>query len=64
MGKYMPEGIYEIGATGDSYCFDNELDRHKVFLQEASLRSTLVTNGELLEFVKDGGYKKSQSLAR
>tara|TARA_R110000850_G_C9996309_1_gene468341 strand:+ start:70762 stop:71934 length:1173 start_codon:yes stop_codon:yes gene_type:complete len=53
----ISEGIYEIGATGDSYCFDNELDRHKVYLQEASLRSTLVTNGEFLEFVKDGGYK-------
>ncbi len=53
----IPEGVHEIGATGDAYCFDNELDRHKVYLQEASLRSTLVTNGEFLDFINDGGYK-------
>jgi hypothetical protein len=26
----IDEGIYEIGALGDSFCFDNELARHKV----------------------------------
>jgi len=53
----VEEGVYEIGATGDSFCFDNELQRHKVYLQSVALRNTLVTNGEYVAFIKDGGYK-------
>ena len=50
-------GIYEIGHTGDGFCFDNELSRHKVYLDDFSISDRLVTNGEFLEFIADGGYK-------
>jgi len=52
----FPAGIYEIGYTGEGFCFDNELNRHKVYLEEFSISSALVTNAEYLEFMKAGGY--------
>jgi ergothioneine biosynthesis protein EgtB len=56
----MPEGIYEIGHKGAGFCFDNELQRHKVYLQDFKIQKQLVTQGEYLEFMKDGGYQKFQ----
>ena len=50
-------GIYEIGYDGDGFCFDNELARHRVFLEGFSIQSRLVTNREYLEFIEDGGYE-------
>jgi len=52
----MDEGIYEIGFTGDGFCFDNELNRHKVYLNAYQVNPKLVTNGEYLEFINGGGY--------
>ena len=52
----IPEGIYEIGHSGDAFCFDNELGRHKVFLHEYELNGHLATNAEYIEFIADGGY--------
>lgn len=49
--------IYDIGFEGSSFCFDNELCRHKVYLQDYRLSATLVTNGEYLEFITAGGYQ-------
>jgi ergothioneine biosynthesis protein EgtB len=42
---------------GDSFCFDNELGRHKVFLHDFSICKSLVTNAEYLDFIEDGGYE-------
>ena len=53
----LESGIYEIGFEGDGFCFDNELDRHKVYLNDLEISDRLVTNGEFLEFVEAGGYK-------
>jgi len=53
------EGVYDIGYKGDGFCYDNELGVHKVFLQEYAIANRLVTNGEYLEFIKDGGYHNS-----
>ncbi|MCY7347284.1 MAG: ergothioneine biosynthesis protein EgtB [Pyrinomonadaceae bacterium] len=50
-------GIYKIGYEGDGFCFDNELGRHRVYLQDFTIRKNLVTNGEFLEFIEDGGYQ-------
>lgn len=50
-------GIYEIGYAGDGFCFDNELSRHKVYLDDFEIAERLVTNLEYLMFVQDGGYK-------
>lgn len=52
----MDEGIYEIGFNGDGFCFDNELNRHKVYLNAYEISPKLVTNAEYLEFINSGGY--------
>lgn len=49
-------GVHEIGFAGDGFCFDNELSRHKVYLNDFSISARLVTNAEFLEFINDGGY--------
>ena len=56
----FPEGVYSIGHTGEGFCFDNELQRHKVYLQNFKIQKQLVTQGEYLEFMNDGGYEKFQ----
>ncbi len=50
-------GNYEIGFAGEGFFFDNELGRHKVFLNDFSISKNLITNGEFLEFIADGGYQ-------
>lgn len=55
--KNFDEGIFEIGYQGEGFCFDNELDRHKVYLQSFEIFSGLVTNAEYLEFIEAGGYQ-------
>lgn len=52
----MDAGIYEIGHDLDSFCFDNEQARHKVYLQAYEISNKLVSNSEYLEFMDDGGY--------
>lgn len=51
------EGIYEVGYEGDDFCFDNELNRHKVYLHDFSISAQLVSNQEYMQFVADGGYQ-------
>lgn len=53
----IEKGLYEIGYNGNSFCFDNELGRHKVYIDDAAISKSLVTNGEILEFINAGGYK-------
>ncbi len=50
-------GVHEIGHEGGSFAFDNEGPRHKVYLEDFSLRNSPVTNREYSEFVADGGYR-------
>lgn len=52
----VPEGVYEIGFAGEGFCFDNELGRHKVYLQPYSICPHLVSNAAYLEFIEAGGY--------
>lgn len=52
----LDEGIYEIGHIGEGFSFDNELARHKVYLNDLSISSRLATNGEFIEFIESGGY--------
>ena len=54
----VPEGLYNIGHRHPGeFCFDNELESHKVYLQEYEISKGLVTNGEYLEFINAGGYE-------
>ncbi|MGB7103704.1 MAG: ergothioneine biosynthesis protein EgtB [Acidimicrobiales bacterium] len=63
-------GLVEIGAdspTNDTgsmdftcgFVFDNEAPRHQVWLEPFALADRLVTAGEWLEFMEDGGYERA-----
>ena len=55
--EYLPGGVFEIGAEGDGFCFDNETPRHRVLVADHALGSRLVTNAEFREFIDVGGYR-------
>lgn len=52
-------GLREIGNSGEGFCFDNELPRHRVWLEPYALATRLVTCGEYAAFMADGGYRRS-----
>lgn len=49
-------GLFRLGHSGDGFAFDNEKPAHRVFVQDYAIDRALVTNGEYLEFIQDGGY--------
>jgi ergothioneine biosynthesis protein EgtB len=51
-------GLHEVGFEGGGFCFDNELPRHKTYLEDYRIANRLVTNGEYLAFMEDGGYER------
>lgn len=53
-------GLREFGASNGGFAYDNELPRHKAFVGDFQLADRLVTCGEYLQFIKDGGYENSQ----
>ena len=53
----FPEGLHWIGHAGEGFAFDNEGPRHRQFVQSFQLASRLVTNGDYLAFMEDGGYE-------
>jgi len=50
-------GLSEAGRKHEGFAFDNERPRHRVFLEPFGLFSELVTQGDFLNFIEDGGYK-------
>ena len=52
-------GLVEVGHQGEGFSFDNELPRHRQWLEPYRLADRLVTNGEWLEFMADGGYTRA-----
>ena len=53
-------GLVELGAAGDGFAFDNEGPRHRVWLDPYRLSGRLVTCGDWLEFMADGGYERPE----
>ena len=53
-------GLVEIGHVGSGFCFDNELGRHRVYLEPFRLANRLTTNAEYLQFIRAGGYKRAE----
>ena len=51
-------GLYDIGHSGEGFHFDNERERHQVYLPPYQISKNLVTNGEYLAFVEDKGYQR------
>ena len=58
---HFAEGVYEIGH-GDptTFAYDNEQPRHREFVESFDLADRLVTCGEYLEFMEDGGYSRPE----
>jgi ergothioneine biosynthesis protein EgtB len=54
------EGVRWIGHEGDGFAYDNESPRHRRFVDAFKLGSRLVTCGEYLQFIEDGGYRKAE----
>ena len=50
-------GVTTLGYSGAGFCFDNELPRHRVFVEPFALADRLVSNGEFAAFIDDGGYR-------
>ncbi len=50
------EGLHTIGYTGKGFHFDNEKGAHQVFVHPFAIRNSLVTCGEYLDFMNEGGY--------
>lgn len=53
-------GLHEIGTNAEGFYFDNEGPRHRVWLEPFELATTLVTCGDWLEFMADGGYRRPE----
>lgn len=58
-------GLVDIGHGGPKaghggFAFDNEGPRHRVWLEPFRLADRLVTNGEWLAFMADGGYARPE----
>ncbi|MGD9616196.1 MAG: ergothioneine biosynthesis protein EgtB [Alphaproteobacteria bacterium] len=53
-------GLRQIGHDGSGFAFDNEGPRHKVWLEPYRLASHPVTCAEYLDFIADGGYRRSE----
>jgi ergothioneine biosynthesis protein EgtB len=52
----LNEGIHTVGHVDDSFHFDNEKPAHRALVGPVKIARNLVTNGEWLAFMRDGGY--------
>ena len=52
-------GIVEIGHSGPGFAFDCEGPRHRVLIEPYALAGKLVTNGDWINFIEDGGYRET-----
>jgi len=53
-------GVVEIGHDSAAFAFDNEGPRHEVLLEPYEIAQSLVTIGDWLAFVDDGGYDRPE----
>jgi len=53
---HIPGGLYDLGFSGDGFCYDNELPEHRVYLEVFKIDVAPVTNAQYMDFIKDGGY--------
>lgn len=50
-------GLVEIGNVEGGWCWDNEMPVHKAWLEPFAIADRLITVGEFLAFIADGGYE-------
>jgi ergothioneine biosynthesis protein EgtB len=53
-------GLVEVGHDGEGFAFDNEAPRHAVHLAPFALATRLVTAGDVVDFIDDGGYQRPE----
>ena len=53
-------GVVQVGYEGTGFAFDNEGPRHEALLHPFEIAGSLVTAGEWLEFIADGGYRRPE----
>ena len=53
-------GVYTIGHNGTDFAFDNESPAHDVLVEDFAISSRAVSNGDYVEFIEDGGYRKPE----
>jgi ergothioneine biosynthesis protein EgtB len=58
--QHFDGGLREAGHSAEGFCFDNEMPRHRVWLEPFALANRLVTCGEFDRFIADGGYAKPE----
>jgi iron(II)-dependent oxidoreductase len=56
----VPAGPFEMGAPARGFAYDNERPRHAREVAAFLIDRVPVTNGELIEFIEDGGYTRPQ----
>jgi ergothioneine biosynthesis protein EgtB len=50
-------GLFAIGSQADAFAWDNEKPAHEVFTRDFAIDKALVSNGDYLAFIRDGGYE-------
>jgi ergothioneine biosynthesis protein EgtB len=58
--RYFDAALRTVGYDGMDFSFDNETPAHRQFVEAYALSDRLVTNGEYLEFMRDGGYTRPE----
>jgi len=54
------EGLHWIGHDGEDFSYDHERPGHRQFVAGFELANRLVTCGEYLAFIEDGGYRRPE----
>ncbi|MDQ3076447.1 MAG: ergothioneine biosynthesis protein EgtB [bacterium] len=58
--RQLDGGVTNIGHPDKCFAFDNESPRHRIFVQPCEIASRLITNGEYMAFMEDGGYNRAE----
>jgi ergothioneine biosynthesis protein EgtB len=60
--RFFDARLCTIGAVDErtGFCFDNETPAHREFVEAHALADRPTTNGEYLEFVREGGYRRPE----
>ena len=60
--QWMPQtgGEARVGHHGGGFAYDNELPRHRQLITPHLLANRLVSCGEYLAFIADGGYRRAE----
>ncbi len=50
--------LYQVGHSGEGFCYDNETPPHQVWLNACDIASSLVSNADYQKFIDAGGYRE------